>query len=119
MTTLFHKMIRKCVDALRGVRFAFASDLSFRLDVLLGVILLCFGYLMRPLSEIETLFLTLSWFLVIITELQNTSIETALDRLHPQTHEEIGKSKDTAAASVLSSLVFVIVVVIFILSARI
>lgn len=50
---------------------------------------------------------------MLITELQNSSFELALDRLHPELHDTIGKSKDMAAGAVLTAgffLIFVLVV---------
>jgi len=115
---LFNKTITKFSHPVRGLYLAFTTDLSFRLNILLGVGLLIFGYLVWPLSMTEMVFLFLSWSLLLITELQNTAMETALDKIHPERHSEIGKSKDISAASVLVSLIFIAVVVFLIFMAR-
>ncbi|MCA9363830.1 diacylglycerol kinase [Candidatus Kaiserbacteria bacterium] len=114
MISLVHKIVRKCKDATRGLYIALVIDLSFRLAALVGLLLLAFGYSMWPLSELELAGLIVGWTLILITELQNTAIETALDRLHPEQHESIGRSKDIAAASSLVSFIFIIFVVIWI-----
>ena len=106
MFRLVHKIIYKVSCAIRGLYTAFTTDLSFRLDVLLGFLFVAFGYVVRPITEIEMFFLALAWILILITELQNTSIETALDTLHPEHHTNIGNSKDIAAGAVLCSFVF-------------
>jgi diacylglycerol kinase len=64
------------------------------------------------------LFLALSYALILITELQNTSFEKALDRLHPELHDDIGASKDIAAAAVLTAGLFALVVVLTIVARR-
>lgn len=107
--------IKRLGYALKGIQHALISDRSFRFQVFfLGPIVLIFGYLFWPLSQIEILFLALGWIMVIITEIQNTSIETALDHLHPGIHREIGHSKDMAAASVMLAGAFLLVVMILI-----
>jgi diacylglycerol kinase len=67
------------------------------------------------MEKIDFLFLGLAYVLILITELQNSSFEAALDRIHPEKHDEIGKSKDMAAGAVLTAgffLVFVMVGII-------
>jgi diacylglycerol kinase len=52
---------------------------------------------------------------VLITELQNTSFEEALDHLHPELHDKIGRSKDMAAGAVLTAGIFLALVMLVIL----
>jgi hypothetical protein len=48
-----------------------------------------------------------SWDRLSQTEkLQNSAIEVALDQIHPERHEAIGRSKDLAAAAVVWAGVF-------------
>ncbi len=101
--------------ALKGVKHALMTDRSFRFQTLfIGPLVLIVAYVFWPLSEIEILFLGLGWILGVITEIQNTSMEAALDHLHPGIHEEIGHSKDMASGSVLLSGVFLMFVIIVI-----
>lgn len=106
-------------NALNGFRSAYKGDWNFKLQVWSGVFFLGFGYFMRPLSDTESFFLVLSYALILITELQNTSFEVALDRIHPGHHEDIGASKDIAAAAVLVAGIFAGIVVVTILLGRI
>jgi diacylglycerol kinase len=73
---------------------------------------------MWPLTQTEILFLALSYALILITELQNTSFEKALDKLHPELHDDIGASKDIAAAAVLTAGLFALCVVLVISAER-
>lgn len=114
----FNKTMKKISHPIRGFMHAFRRDLSFKLDMLVGLGLLVFGYLMQPLLMFEVLFLVLSWIILMITELLNTSLETALNRLHPDEHDDIGRSKDVAAAAVIFALVFIAVVLLSILYTR-
>lgn len=110
------RYLKRFPYAFAGLLHAFKNDFSYRLQVIgIGLFLAGFIYLASPLSQTELLFLGLAYALVLITELQNSSFEAALDRLHPELHEDIGKSKDMAAGAVLTAgffLLFVIAVII-------
>ena len=108
---LVQKQNRRFRNAFRGFVSAGKSDFNFRLQLLSSIFFIVFGYFMWPLSETELFFLILAFALIIITELQNTSFETALDRIHPGQHEYIGKSKDMAAGAVLIAGLFALVIV--------
>jgi diacylglycerol kinase len=97
--------------AISGIWHALSTDFSYQVQVFGGGIALgVFGYFFWPLSQTEILFLGLAWTLILITELQNSSFEAALDLLHPELHEEIGKSKDMAAGAVLTAGFFLVFV---------
>lgn len=102
--------------ALRGLIFATRKDRSFRWHLIIGLfglaLLLALAW---PLTEVEGLMLVLATVLVLITELQNSAVENALNRLHPDHHSTIGRAKDMMAASVLLSLVFALAVTLYIL----
>jgi diacylglycerol kinase len=71
-----------------------------------------------PLTPTEALFLGLGFALLLITELQNSSIEDTLDHLHPDHHDAVGYSKDLAAAAVLVAALFFLGVVVTILGSH-
>jgi len=114
MKTFAQKQDRRFRNAFRGLASAAKMDLNFKLQLLSGLFFAGFGYAMRPLAETELFFLILAYTLIIITELQNTSFETALDRIHPEQHDYIGKSKDMAAGAVLAAGFFALVIVFLI-----
>ncbi len=112
--------IKRLRYALFGIWYATRCDYSYRMQVLGGcVVLPIFLYFTWPLTQTELLFLFLAWALVLITELQNTSFEEALDHLHPELHDKIGRSKDMAAGAVLIAGAFLLFVMLIILSQRI
>jgi diacylglycerol kinase len=113
------KQLRRFVYAFSGIVYALRHDRSFQIEFFLGGLFIwIFTEVMFPLTEIETAFLILSWILILVTELQNTAFEAALDKLHPELHEKIGRSKDMAAGSVLLSAFFALGVVLWILIGR-
>ena len=108
--------LKRLKYALTGITFALKTDFSYRTQFYGGLIAICvFYFFAAPLSQIELLFLVFAWVLILITELQNTSFEAALDHLHPELHDKIGRSKDMAAGAVLTAgffLLFVMVVIV-------
>jgi diacylglycerol kinase len=105
---------KRFVHPIKGIAYALRKDRSYRFQVYgVATVLLFATYFLKPLNQTELLFIGLSYTLVLITELQNSSFELALDRLHPELHHSIGRSKDMAAGAVLTAgffLVFVLVV---------
>jgi diacylglycerol kinase len=98
--------------ALAGIRYAVRFDRSFRLQWYgIGLAVICCMVLLSPLTPVEILFIILAYILILITELQNSALEYALDHLHPDTHENIGRSKDMAAGSVLLAGLFLVIVI--------
>jgi len=82
-----------------GLRSAFASEAAFRLEVFVSVPLVAFAILFAD-SALELAILLLSLALVWITELLNTAIEAAVDRIGPESHALSGKAKDIGSAAV-------------------
>jgi diacylglycerol kinase len=106
---------------LRGLKHAFVHDFAVRFEVVvLGIIGLPLAdFLFGPFSPREWLLLIFCWFFIVVAELQNSAIETALDRLHPERHEAIGRSKDLAAAAVVWAAVFGLVSFLFVITGAI
>ncbi len=102
MIQFLEKQYRRVSHPIRGIRHALMHDRSYQSQVIGGVIVLSlYSYFFAPFTQTEVLFLALAWILILITELQNSSFEEALDTLHPELHESIGRSKDMAAGAVL------------------
>jgi undecaprenol kinase/diacylglycerol kinase (ATP) len=66
--------------------------------------------LIARLSRTDILFLLLAVTLMIVTELINTAVEKAVDLAMPDRHPLAKIAKDVAAASVLVSAVFAVIV---------
>ncbi len=105
------KIARSTLFALKGLGHAYRADKSFRMEIIYGLpAYVLIGWFFAPLQHWEALMLVFSYLLILIVELVNTAFEKMLDRLHPEEHEEIGKSKDIAAAGVLVAFVFALFV---------
>ena len=105
------KTIARYSHPIRGIRYALQNDRSYRSQVYLfgAVVAAAFVYF-DPLTYSEVLFILLAYALILITELQNSALEAALDKIHPERHEAIGRSKDMAAGAVLTAGVFLLLV---------
>lgn len=113
------KILVSLKNALRGWRQTYLLDQSFRLEIALGLpVFAVVAYLLWPLSLIEISLLVLAYGLIISGEFFNTSIETLLDRLHPEEHEEIRASKDMAAAAMLTIFIIAAIIVALLLAAE-
>lgn len=112
--------IERLSHPLRGLKYAFMHDFAVRFEITLGSIGLPLTYfLFGPFSARELLLLIFCWFFIVVTELQNSAMEVALDKIHPERHEEIGRSKDLASAAVVWAAVFGLVSFLFVLSGKI
>jgi diacylglycerol kinase len=98
--------------AIRGIAYAARNDFGYRTQLYgIGLFIIGILFYLSPLTRDEVLFTLLAYTLILITELQNSALEIALDRLHPDLHDAIGKSKDMAAGAVLLAGIFLTVVV--------
>ncbi|MCA9358809.1 diacylglycerol kinase [Candidatus Kaiserbacteria bacterium] len=113
------KYFNRFPHAVRGITYATGNDFGFRTQVYLGLVVAFIVFaIYSPLSLFEFLFILLGWFLILITELQNSALEIALDQLHPELHDSIGRSKDMAAGAVLLAGLFLTIVLIALLLSR-
>lgn len=114
------RKIHKSVGyALHGLRHAYCTDESFRMEVNIGLpVYLALGYYLAPFQTWEFLLFVFSYHLILIVELVNTAFETMLDKLHPEEHDIIGRSKDISSSAVFLAIVFAIVVCTVLLITR-
>lgn len=108
-------MLNKFKHALGGVRIGLVSDRSIRIHFVFAFFVVFLGIiLVLPLLEWAVLLLTI--FMVMVLEYVNSAIEVFADRVHPDQHHAIGKTKDLAAAAVFLASVcaFFVGIIIFI-----
>lgn len=88
--------------SLAGLRLAW-HEAAFRQEALAACVLLPLGWWLGG-SWVERVLLIGSVMLVLIVELLNTAVESAIDRIGPEWHELSGRSKDMGSAAVLLAL---------------
>ena len=97
----------------RGLIYAVKNDQHFQSQFFGGILFILLMWLIfSPLAAVEWLFIGLCWTLILITELKNSALEEALNRIHPELHENIGHSKDMAAGAVLLAVAYTIATVV-------
>jgi len=114
--------VRKLIDslnyAIEGIIYALKTQRNMKIHFAVTVIILIFS-LFFELSRIEFLILLLTISLVIIAEMINTSIESAIDLITDQYHIFAKIAKNVAAGAVLIAAVNSIFVAYFIFFQRI
>ncbi|NPC54448.1 diacylglycerol kinase [Caenimonas soli] len=88
--------------SLAGLRAGW-SETAFRQEAIVAMVLLPLAFWLGR-SWVETALLAGSVLLVMIVELLNTCIETAIDRIGPEWHDLSKRAKDMGSAAVLLSL---------------
>ncbi len=110
---MFKRYLASFSHAIRGILFAIKNDFGFRKQFYgISLILLAASYFFTPLTSTELLFIGLAYILILITELQNSALEIALDTLHAYHHESIGRSKDMTAGAVFIAGLFLVLVLV-------
>ena len=99
------RILNACRYSIDGLRSAWIEEDAFRQELLLGAILVPLAILL-PLGLVERLLLIGSVFLVLIVELVNTAIESAVDRHSFEINPLAKRAKDLGSAAVMLSLVF-------------
>lgn len=89
--------------SLAGLRAGW-GETAFRQEALAAVVLLPLAFWLGR-DWVQTALLGGSVLLVMIVELLNTGIETAIDRIGPEWHDLSKRAKDMGSAAVLLSLV--------------
>lgn len=80
------------------------GETAFRQEAIASVVLLPSAFWLGR-TWVETALLAGSVLIVMIVELLNTGIETAIDRIGPEWHDLSKRAKDMGSAAVLLSLV--------------
>ena len=86
-----------------GLVTGFRESAAFRQEVLLALCLLPASFWLGR-TWVETALLAVVVVLVLITELLNSAVEAAIDRIGPEWHQLSKNAKDMGSAAVLLSL---------------
>ena len=94
--------------SLEGLRAGW-WETAFRQEALAAIVLLPLSFWLGT-NWVETALLAGSVVLVMVVELLNTGIETAIDRIGPEWHDLSKRAKDMGSAAVLLSLLLCIAI---------
>jgi diacylglycerol kinase (ATP) len=95
--------------ALQGLRAAWEHEDAFRQEVLIAAIALPVALLI-PANPLGKALMIASILLVLIVELLNSALETAVDHTSLQQHPLAKRAKDIASAAVFVSILNALVV---------
>ena len=94
------------IYSMNGLKACWTHEAAFRQNVALSAVLFALSFEVAD-NALEWLLLVLPLFLLIITELLNSAIESAVDRIGPERHELSGRAKDCSSAAVFLCLVLI------------
>tara|TARA_B100000029_G_scaffold335018_1_gene327120 strand:+ start:5127 stop:5501 length:375 start_codon:yes stop_codon:yes gene_type:complete len=95
--------------SMNGLTDAFFREPAFRLE-LIGTLILVPVALWLGDSGLEKSILISAVFAVLVVEIINSAIETAIDRIGPELNDLSRRAKDLGSAAVLLTLINVLVV---------
>lgn len=99
------RLIRSFGFAFKGIQYATASQLNFRIHLVASIVAIGLGFALQ-ISVGEWQWIMLSITLVLVTELLNTAIETLTDLVSPTYNIKAGHVKDVSAGAVVVAAVF-------------
>lgn len=113
MANAEHKGLRRIYNAfffsMDGFKAAWKNEEAFRQELMLAIFLIPAAFFLGE-NFIQVSILILTVFLVLITELLNTCVEAAIDRISDERHELSKRAKDIGSAAVLLSLTVLTVI---------
>ncbi len=103
MASTLQRLVTATRHSCRGLAAAWRGEQAFREEVVLTAILTPVAFWLGE-GGAEQALLAGSLFLVLITELLNSALEAAVDRIGPERHPLAGRAKDMASAAVFVAL---------------
>ncbi len=114
---LQRRVVAASRHSLAGLCATWRSEEAFRIEVILLMVMIPAAFWIGR-SPLETAVLITSAFIVLITELLNTGIEKAVDRISRDTHELSKFAKDAGSAAVGLALVQCLIVWALVVGSR-
>ena len=103
------KFIRGFGYALNGIWHAAATQLNFRVHLVVAIIAVYAGYALH-ISKDEWLWIILCIAMVLVAELFNTALEFLTDLVSPDYNKKAGLVKDMGAGAVLITAICALVI---------
>jgi diacylglycerol kinase (ATP) len=100
----FERVFHATLISLQGLRAGW-SEPAFRQEAILSIVMIPVSFWLGR-SWVEVALLVGSVVAVLVVELLNTAVESAIDRVGPQWHALSKRAKDLGSAAVLLALLF-------------
>ena len=101
--------------ALCGIKTIFIDEVAFKQEILITLFIIPLG-LYFGTTSIEKVVLISCWFLVLILEAINSSIEAIVDRISLEMHPLSKKIKDISSAAVLLAIINAVIVWVIVIN---
>lgn len=99
--------LKRIIDAtgysIKGLRAAFQGEAAFRQELLLCLVLAPLSFWLAG-NALQWLALVAPLFILMIVELLNSAVESAIDRMGAEYHTLSGQAKDMGSAAVMLAL---------------
>lgn len=112
--TGWRRICNACGYTVDGLAAAFRHEAAFRQEVVAAAVLIP-AAMLSPASATGKALMVAAVILVLIVELLNSAIESAVDRISPERHPLAKRAKDIGSAAVFLSLVNVCAVWLLVL----
>ena len=89
--------------SMKGLSSAWRHEAAFRQELLLMIVLTPLAFVMGK-ELLQTLFLLVLAWLIVVVEILNSAIEAVVDRIGHEHHELSGRAKDLGSAAVFIAL---------------
>ena len=106
---LYRRIIGASKNSAQGLRQAILTEEAFQIYLALSVLLVPLAVYIAA-DYIQLILLLGAVFLVLITELLNTAVESVVDRVGTDFHELSGRAKDMGSAAVSLSIILFFIV---------
>lgn len=93
------RILNACKFSWQGFVSTFKTEEAFRQECYLGFIIAPLSFVIAD-TVVEWILLVLTYLLVLLTEIINSSIEATVDRFGSERHQLSGKAKDAGSAAV-------------------
>jgi|LGVD01.1.fsa_nt_gb diacylglycerol kinase (ATP) len=110
----YSRVIKAFYCSLAGIREAWNHEAAFRQEVLLCMLLFPVALVLGK-SGVERALLVSCLFLILITEIVNTAVEAAIDRVGPERNPLSKLAKDLGSSAVFLSIIHCAVVWLFVI----
>lgn len=108
-TNGLNRLWRATGYSIQGLKAAWRNEAAFRQECWAVAVLLPMAFFLGS-DALERALLIFSLLLILVVELINSALESAIDRIGPERHELSGRAKNLGSAAVMVCLIAAAVV---------
>jgi len=107
--TIIAHILKALIWSMAGIKAAWKNEQAFRWEAAIVLLMMPVGFWLGR-TAVERALLIACSMLILITELLNSAVEAAVDRIGPERHELSGRAKDLGSAAAFISMITAAVV---------